>query len=233
MSSIFDLLVRKYGTPTLPTRPLAAQLDALAGHLPPDLVAFWQRQGIGLWLDGKFQFCLPSDYAPLVARIFADDPDFAPAATHLVGFSAFGQLLIWNEKYQRLLVDLLDLEALVPALNAREAGDPENFPIATPLSRLDRKGSFDVFEQNNAAEPLFDRARARVGPPKLGECYGFFPALAFGGNASLDRIARVDALTHFTFLADAGRCRLMAVLRSDEDVTLLRHLGPTEHLILS
>ena len=94
MASMFTELVGKYG-PAANAVPIApGELDALAGRLPPELLAFWREYGLGTWLDGKFQFCRPADYAELVEQIFADDPDLLPSATHMVGFSAFGQLLL-------------------------------------------------------------------------------------------------------------------------------------------
>ena len=91
---------------------------------------------------------------------------------------------------------------------------------------LGYEGSFDVFEQDEAARPLFTRALARLGPLDLGQCYGFVPMLAFGGSATLDRIERFDAAVHLSLLAGAGRCRLMVVQTPNGNETLLRHLGP-------
>ncbi len=211
MESLFTELVGKYGPPANAVLMVPGELEALAGQLPSELLAFWREYGLGTWLDGKFQFCRPADYADLVEQIFEGDPDLLPSATHLVGFSAFGQLLLWNEQHKRVVVDLPRLTARVDAFDVRKPGDPTHFFITTPLSRLDREGSFNVFEQDEAARPLFARALARLGPLDLGQCYGFVPMLAFGGSAKLDRIERFDAEIHFSLLADAGRCRVMAV----------------------
>ena len=225
MESMFTTLVGRYGPPTNAVSMAPAELDALAGRLPPELLAFWREYGLGTWLEGKFQFCQPRDYVDLVEQIFTGDPDLHPSATHLVGFSAMGQLLLWNEQHKRVEVDLPWLVARVDALDAREPGDPVHFPITTPLSRLDREGSFDVFEQDDVADPLFARARARLGPPDLGQCYGFVPMLAPGGSAKLDRIERLDAAVHFSLLAGAGPCRLMVVQTLGGNETFLRYLG--------
>ncbi len=175
MVSMFTSLVGRYG-PSADAVPMApAELDVLAGRLPSELLAFRREYGLGSWLDGKFQFCRPADYAELVEQIFADDPELLPSATHMVGFSAFGELLLWNEQHEQVLVDLPRLVARVDAFDAREPGDPTDFPITTPLYMLDFEMSFDVFEQDNAAEPLFARALARMGPLDLGQCYGFVP----------------------------------------------------------
>ena len=137
----------------------------------------------------------------------------------------FGQLLLWNEQHERVLVDLPRLGARVDAFDVREPDDPPHFPIAVPLYLLGYEGSFDVFEQDDAAEPLFARALARLGPPDLGQCYGFVPMLALGGSAKLDRIERLDAAVHFSLLAGAEPCWLMAVQRLGGHPTPLRYLG--------
>ena len=136
MTSVFNALVDKYGAPTNAVSIAPAELDALAGRLPPELLEFWQKYGLGMWLNGKFQFCRPADYADIVEQIFEGDPDLLPPATHLVGFSAFGELLLWNEQHKRVLVDLVWLTARVRAFDARAPDAPTRFPIATPLSRL-------------------------------------------------------------------------------------------------
>ncbi len=225
MIGMFTTLVGKYGPPANAVPMAPAELDALAGRLPPELLAFWREYGLGVWLDGKFQFCRPADYAELVEQIFEDDPDFLPSATHMVGFSAFGQLLLWNEQHERVLVDLPRLGARVDAFDVREPGDPIHFPIAVPLYLLGYEGSFDVFEQDEAARPLFTRALARLGPLDLGQCYGFVPMLAFGGSAKLDAIERLDAAVHFSLLVGAGRCRVMVVQTLGKNPTASRYLG--------
>ena len=225
MASLFDRLLRRYGAPELATRPTPADLEGLAGRLPDELVALWREHGIGLWRGGKFQFSLPSDYAPVVERVFGGDQEFSAAQTHVVGFSAFGELLIWSEQHDRVLVDLPLLTVRAPKFDAREADDPDWFPIATPLSRPDREGLFDVFERNEEAKPLFERARARLGQLALGECYGFVPALAIGGSGTLKQVQRLDALTHLTFLAELGRCRLLASREVGGEEVALREIG--------
>ena len=222
---MFDNLVRKFGAPEAARRPTHEQLAELEGRLPTGLLAFWQAYGIGLWLGGKFQFCLPERFWPVSSSIFANDPQLGPGETHIIGFSALGELLAWNERHQRVLVDLPRLAARVSKFNDGERGATRNYPIETALSRLDREGSFDVFEQTDAAEPLFERARQGLGPLALGECYGFVPALALGGPARLEHLERLDALVHFSLLADLGRCRLLIRPTPGGPETVSRMIG--------
>ena len=219
----FATLLEDNGPPEQAMHPCPEQLAELEGHLPADLLAFWRRYGIGMWKQGKFQFCLPQRFAPVAERIFAGDAQLTPSETHIVGFSAFGELLAWNEQHQRLSVDLLTLAVRVPKFSEDKPG--KTYPVAVPLYRLEFEDSFNFFEDTPQAEPLFSRARTRLGQLYLGECYGFVPALPLGGPARLDHLQRLDALTHFSFLADLGRCRLLVRPAAGAQETVLRTIG--------
>ena len=216
MAYSFERLVERYGIPEQAYRPSSAEFQALDGHVPDDLLAFWQAHGIGLWEKGRFQFCLPQRFAPVVNRIFANDCEILPNETHVIGYSAFGNLLVWNEVHQRLLIDLLMLEVDVPKLRRNKQG--QDYPLTVPLVRLGAsETTFDVFEDTETAEPLFKRAMAKLGALEPGQCYGFFPAPAFGGRQTLDHLQRVGAREHFSFLADLDRFRLIG-----DDVSLVQ-----------
>ncbi len=48
---------------------------------------------------------------------------------------------------------------------------------------------------------MFERATKKLGKLKREECFGFVPALAFGGSNKLDHLRRVRAPEHFQILA--------------------------------
>src|SRR5688572_2504445 len=85
----------------------ASVLQAYQGHLPDGLLRFWERYGFGAWLDGYFQFCNPEAYREVVQAILRNDPQLKAGRSHVVGFSAFGRLLIWNEDYRVVHIDTL------------------------------------------------------------------------------------------------------------------------------
>ena len=82
-------------------------ISEFRGRLPDSLLDFWAAHGFGLWLDGYFQFCNPQRYRPIIEMVLGNDPDFKPYRSHVVGFSAFGGLLVWNEDYRIMDVDIL------------------------------------------------------------------------------------------------------------------------------
>jgi hypothetical protein len=206
LSEVFRYLVGKYGRPKK-SRPVQPDDFAdYAAKLPPTLIDFLTECGIGMWLDGKFQFCHPADYRAVVRLVLKDDAQFKPDRTHLFGYTAFGEIWLWNEDCQELLIKLPVLWAAAPVTGAGwSPSDPDQVMFAR-LSGLAQNPSADWRDEAGAF--LFDRARRTVGDLELGECYGFVPALELGGEAQLGSIRRVKALEHFSLLAQAGPVQL-------------------------
>nr|WP_242005187.1 GAD-like domain-containing protein [Acetobacter thailandicus] len=90
--------------------------------LPDDLILFWREHGIGTWLSGKFQFCIPSDYSEIVNILFSGDPEIIPEKTHIIGYSAFGHLVIWNEYFQTCEINLPYLTMRIPKSDFNKFG---------------------------------------------------------------------------------------------------------------
>lgn len=204
----FAHLVKTFGRPAKAV-PLPDNVaESYRNKLPNSLIDFWLECGIGLWLEGKFQFCRPDQYHTIVDLVCGRDSDFRPEHSHLFGFTAFGQLFIWNEIHRRLRVSLPDLTAQADIIPSRPMKLEPERAIATGLFLLNRD-AFDFYDDTPEAAPLFGRALGLLGELKLGECYGFVPALALGGAARLEHVTRQPALEHFALLAQLGRPRLM------------------------
>lgn len=191
--------------------------------LPDDLILFWREHGIGTWLNGKFQFCIPSDYSEIVDVLFSGDQDIISEKTHIIGFSAFGDLLIWNEDFQRCEVNLPYLTMRISKTDFNKFGT-ENFPLSTVLAGIEFH-EFSYIEPSDDKYPsLFEEAIDKIGEVTLDKCYGFFPVLALGGSPSVKHIQIVDARVHFTLLAQMGNLR---ILRRNEqrNVEFVRNAG--------
>ncbi len=78
--------------------------------------------------------------------------------------------------------------------------------VAIELSGIDGR-TFDGYDENS--KPLFPSALKTLGRLEFGECYGFVPARALGGEAKLENLQRMRALEHFSILASLGRFHLV------------------------
>ena len=223
MNEDFEYLVKKNG-PQAHSQPFDER-DATfwAGRLPSGLIEFWRAFGVGTWAGGKFQFCRPDRYAEIVRIVLADDSDFNAEQTHLFGFGAFGDLLLWNEKRQRLSINLPYLEATADATQANWKAIDPNIACTSTLVRVGRDDQFTLFENTDSAAPLFKKCAQRLGEPEPGECYGLFPALALGGSTDINSVKRVKALEHFSILAQLGPVRLVDY--SGGSTRYIRNLG--------
>lgn len=224
MSGRYEELLDDLGPPAFAVPLEDQELEALSGKLPSDLLDFLKTYGVGMWNKGKFQFCQPICFAPLVERIFAGDKQLRPEETHVVGYSAFGELLAWNERFEQVLISLPKLEVRSDVIVDSQWAGKCHLTFELELLTM-MEGAFDFIEQTDEADYLFDRALARLGQLNLGECYGFVPALALGGRALLKNLERLDALVHFSILADLGPCQLVEGPTVDKPFTVVRTIG--------
>ncbi|AQS85524.1 MAG: GAD-like domain-containing protein [Acetobacter aceti] len=224
LSEDFQFVLEEFGRPIggeqVPTEVLAAYAD----RVPQTMLDFWKECGTGLWLDGYFQLCRPDKYQELVSLILDGDPDFPPKESVLIGFSAFGKLLIWNNTNYFLSLSLYNKVAYTSHLNS-------NFPILQPnrelpaeLSGID-DDTYDYTERTEKAAPLFRRALKKLGPLAYGECYGFVPARELGGLEILDEVHKRPALPYFRMVSQLAPIKLRYIDLENHKVRVLRDLG--------
>jgi hypothetical protein len=223
VNDVFCYLVEKYGAPQKASPLSQSELVMLHDRLPSGLLDFWREFGAGSWLSGKFQFCSPAQYKSIVDLIFRDDPQFQASRTHLYGYTAFGELWLWNEDFQRLEVSLPRLWAASPVTSHDWTPRDPDRALLAPLSRLDRGATADWREDTDATPLMFERVRRALGELDLGECYGFIPTLQLGGAATLETVRRMPALEHFAALAQLGPIALFDY--SETDQHFVRTLG--------
>ena len=194
-------IIAKWGQPT---HRVAASPDRIARfrEMVPDLLLLlWAEFGFSGFADGLWWLCDPVAWQDAVdvwiprANLEIGEDDWIA-----VSRGAFGRLSLWGRRTG------MSLE-IVPHLGAVYQHD-ESANMATPRQRDEQlrealmtpsRYTFDVTGQDG--DGLFDRAlraHGQVGPDTV---YGFFPALAIGGPARVDRIEVVDAAVHLDLLA--------------------------------
>lgn len=128
MEKYFDELIASYGRPVV--GPLnAATIERLRGRVPDGLVQCWKKYGIGTVLEGFFQFVDPIKYSGVCETIFEGDSEFKPERSHIVGLSAFGNLLVWNEDHNIISIDLVNLRTFGPTLTRGKDGPEKNLAL--------------------------------------------------------------------------------------------------------
>jgi hypothetical protein len=179
---------------------------------PPSLAEFITTHGFLRFHDGLFSLCNPDEFRPILSLVFGDDKDFHDDECHVVGYSAFGVLECWSEKLANFTISLPEAAIFSRALTIANWA-----PIASrdhlASGAIPDKAQADFLD--SPGEPMFDRCVKKLGSLNEGECYGFVPALAFGGiygpTRTVDHIKRLSALEHFTILAQLEQFKLVAV----------------------
>ncbi|SCB58941.1 hypothetical protein GA0061105_105413 [Rhizobium aethiopicum] len=186
----------------------AADPRKYEGRLPTSVFQLWERLGFGVFLDGYFQLCDPDTYRPILDQALGRDSDLEPSRTHPVGFSAFGEIIAWNEDHRDVRVNLVDGQVSCRWLFAPKSGIDPNITLLTRLLLAD-DASFDPLDAKG--KPLFKSARSRLGKVGPGHMYGFKPILAFGGNRTAASLVACEALPHMSILAQAQNLKLMGM----------------------
>lgn len=164
-------------------------IESYEGKVPGILLDFWENYGIGSIGDGRARFVIPRSYANVLEWLFRGDQDFS-GDCHVIAMGAFGDMLLWSERYGLVFVTLP--LAMVDA--------PFHFnPI--PKDQVDQvvfdyviRVNPEIFDTtDDDGEVMYERARANLGPLQPYEIYGTVPAIAFDEPLEVDRLARVEA----------------------------------------
>lgn len=212
MNKIFASFIKDFGTPVdaMPCTKETAQ--SLQGRLPNGLIEMWQDVGIGVMLDGRFQFCLPDHLQPLVNLAVGHDRELDRNLVAAYGYSAFGLVYAWHGQHGRFEVDLLHREIVtrIPFSDEGRERRLRNGPdveLAIELSGIE-----DVCDtEDEEGELLFEPALSTLGPLRLGECYGFVPAIGLGGALRLKYLRKLRALEHFSIIGALGSYKWLNV----------------------
>ncbi len=213
MHEDFQFTIDNQGPPQ-DAKPLTReQVAFFKQHFPDSFYEFITIYGLGHYFDRGWWLVDPQEYRPLLALIFKADPDFDHNSCHLVGYSAFGDLRIWSEKYFTILVDLLTYEVTnqklapsvsnipLPKLENPRPITAENLVSGVIPDEKEVRELWD-FPEN---EPMFKRCVKEHGALERGECYGFVPSLGMVGFNSkfrrVEYVKRVKALEHFCMIA--------------------------------
>lgn len=221
ISENFEYLFKQHGAPEKISALSDEEMASLPTPFPAFIRDFYAEYGRCTLRGGLLQVCHPVDLRGVLALIFGADPDFNHNEFHAFAYSAFGAIHFWSETKGGGEVELqtgeVTCRGVTKSLKA-DARIENHFYVPFSLSN----DSLDILDINE--NPLFRRAVKKLGPLEIGECYGFFPALALGGSPELDYLKRVRAAEHFAIVAQTMEFNLIDV-QSYGNQTIVRPIG--------
>ena len=203
---LYQPIVDRLGPLTGASALAESEVAFYRGRIPDTFLDFIKNHGFGMWLNGYWQFCDPQSYTPLVSLIFGHDADFKPSETHMLGFSAFGSILAWNEKYQAVRVFVFNHNVSSIAYFNPE----ENYDSDANLAIGIRRSEHAIHDPSDEdGKPLFKRCLKVFGPVDLGQMYAPILPPAAGGSWTIDNIQKADALVSMSIMAQWSRFKII------------------------
>ncbi len=122
---------------------------------------------------------------------------------HVIARSAFGELYVCGEKTGSSVSMNCVLHSVSAFENELKPKSKEDldFSIRSLFACLE-PDQFDLKDEDG--QPLFERARSKLGPLEPHEIYGFQPAIVLGGSFLLENLVKVKANVHLTLLRMFG-----------------------------
>lgn len=132
---------------------------------------------------------------PVLDAWIGDTPFMEEDSYHVIARSAFVDVYLFGGTHGRKLHIIAPDSRMMPP---RKSTVEVNLSIRAFFGSRGRDAC--EFSDVNGTG-LFDRALKKLGPLKHDEMYGFVPALALGGSATLDCLQKVKAVEHLVMLA--------------------------------
>ncbi|SFF82149.1 hypothetical protein SAMN05518865_10534 [Duganella sp. CF458] len=200
MDEHFELFLEEMG-PAIDKRYVPpSSIERFRGKLPKQLLAYWEEHGWCGYADGLFWTVDPQEYGPVLDAWIGSTPFMEKDAYHIIARSAFGELYFWGERTCDSLTVFAPGAYCFPRESIFQNGDM-NRGVRTFFSARDR-------DENNF-DGTFSSARKKLGQLKHDEMYGFVPALALGGPATVTYLEKVKAVEHLVLLAQLAPLDVM------------------------
>jgi hypothetical protein len=186
----------------------AEKIEKFRGELPDKLLEYWQEHGWCGYAQGLLWTVDPDEWEGALEAWIGDTKLMKLDGFHVIARSAFGELVVWGKNTGQSL-------KIVPAYAQAFPGfDAETFArrgADKDLQLFFSSSSRDTYDLKDADDqPLFERALTKLGTLDHDTMYGFVPALALGGEPSLERLQKLNAKVHLEILAQTTELQVMA-----------------------
>jgi hypothetical protein len=151
------------------------------GKLPEAVIELWREDGWCAYSKGLIFFVNPDDFDAILQE-WLDDP----AEACVFARTGFGDLLIWNgNAVYKLYVHLGTYGRLMRSV--------ESYVETRMVDKADLEESLDL--------SLFNQATKKFGVLASDECFTFVPALALGGEPTIEKVEKVKMQEQLLILA--------------------------------
>lgn len=200
MDEHFEYFLNKMG-PALARRLVPSAILEMYRHkLPAQLLDYWTKEGWCGYADGLFWTVNPQEYEPVLDAWIGETSFMEHDAYHVIARTAFGGLFLWGETTGYSLKIFAPGAFCVPR-ESRFVGDKQDVGVQIFFESMRRAGcDFDG---------MFAPALKALGPLQHDEMYGFVPALALGGAATLAHLKKVKAVEHLVLLAQLAPLQVL------------------------
>jgi hypothetical protein len=186
----------------------AEKIEKFRGELPEKLLEYWQEHGWCGYAQGLFWTVDPDEWDDALEAWIGETKFMELDSFHVIARTAFGELVLWGKNTGQSLKIVPAYGHVFPAFDAEafaRRGADKELQLFFSSSSRDAYDLKDVDDQ-----PLFERALAKLGPLDHDTLYGFVPALALGGEPSLDRLQKLNGQVHLDILAQLTEPQVMA-----------------------
>ena len=199
---------KEFGPPIATRDVPPEKIEKFRGKLPDKLLEYWQVYGWCGYAKGLLWTVDPDEWEHVLDAWIGDTPFMERDAYYVIARSAFGELILWGTNTGQ------SLKIVTPYGWAFPDFEPEVFRKRGPDRSIQlffsasSRESYDFDDLND--KPLFERALAKLGPLDHDTMYGFVPALALGGQETVDNLQKLDAHVHLEILSQLTELQVMA-----------------------
>src|SRR5690606_3331214 len=152
------------------------------GLVPDALLEHWSQAGRCSYGNEFIWLTNPDDYSEVLSEWMGE----RARNTFVFGRTAFGDLFLWRvDGVYELFVHQGQMMFFIDDL-----ADYLNFSLTQ-----------DDYLDKTLGRPLYQQARAKLGPLNYEQMYGFEPALALGGSGEIETVVKVRIYEHLSILA--------------------------------
>lgn len=189
------------------------KIERFRGKLPDKLLEYWQEYGWCGYAKGLFWTVDPDEWEDELDAWIGDTEFMERDTYYVIARTAFGELILWGEQSGQSLKVVTLYGMVFPKFN-QEAFVRRGANNALQLFfGCTSRNSYDTNDEDE--KPLFERALVKLGLLDHNTMYGFVPALALGGAASLDHLQKLDAHVYLDFLSQITERQTMLDINNE------------------